>query len=341
MKILHIIAGKDAPHCAVKLITNLQGLQIEQCVLTERCQPFCADLEKNGVSLSTFPLAMPFVWLQKIMIRSFFARENPDIIHCWTARSATLLEKSAKGARPVILGWLSVADELPSYAACDKLLGMSKNVVQSLIKKGVLATRAYYIPIFTEISAAPPIDRAALATPREAKVLLSLSRLHPQKGLDTLLSALESLPECFLWLAGQGPLRRELENSAKKRGIIDRVRFLGSRFDHAALLRASDICVLSSRTEPTGDIILEAFAAGTPVVSTASVGALTLIDEGVTGLLTPIGDAKALASAIRRILHEEQLRRTLVSQGYAAYIKEYTRESSLRQWLQFYKSLVK
>jgi hypothetical protein len=209
-----------------------------------------------------------------------------------------------------------------------------------MVRHGTPADRAHFIPTFPDIAAQPPINRETLATPREAKVLLALSRLHPKKGLDTLLAALQALPDCIVWLAGDGPLRRELENTAKKRGVIDRVRFLGWRTDRAALLRAADICVLPSRYEPFGTVILEAWAAGTPLVACASAGPAATVEDGVTGLLTPIDDVDALTKAIRRALDDEPLRRTLVASGYAAYIKDYTRESVTGQWLRFYKSLL-
>jgi glycosyltransferase involved in cell wall biosynthesis len=143
-----------------------------------------------------------------------------------------------------------------------------------------------------------------------------------------------------LWLAGEGPLRRELENLAVTLGVLDRVRFLGWRTDRAALLRAADICVLPSRYEPFGTVILEAWAAGTPLVACASAGPAAHIEDGVSGLLTPINDAPALAVALRRALKDEDLRRRLVAQGYAVYIRDYTRESVTRRWIKFYQGLV-
>ena len=200
--------------------------------------------------------------------------------------------------------------------------------------------RAHYIPTFPDIAAQPPIDRATLATPRHAKILLTLSRLHPKKGLDTFLYALQQMPDCYAWMAGTGPLKHELETLAKKLGVIDRVRFLGWRTDRSALLRAADVCVLPSRYEPFGTVILEAWAAGTPLVACNSSGPAAHVVDNETGLLSPVDNAPALTGALRRALDDETLRRRLVSQGYAAYIKDYTREAVTRQWMQFYKSLV-
>ena len=92
------------------------------------------------------------------------------------------------------------------------------------------------MPTFPTIEAAEPVDRAELATPAEATVLLSLSRLHEKKGLDVLLQALAELPACVAWIAGDGPLEGELKALAARLGVADRVRFLGWRSDRGALL---------------------------------------------------------------------------------------------------------
>ena len=84
-----------------------------------------------------------------------------------------------------------------------------------MVKNGVPADRAHYIPTFPVITPLPPLDRATLNTPPGAKVLLTLSRLHQKKGLDTFLYAVKDLPDCVAWLAGDGPLQVQLEKLAE------------------------------------------------------------------------------------------------------------------------------
>ena len=76
-----------------------------------------------------------------------------------------------------------------------------------MVKNGVPADRAHYIPTFPVITPLPPLDRTTLNTPPGAKALLTLSRLHEKKGLDTFLHAVRDLPGCVAWLAGDGPLQ--------------------------------------------------------------------------------------------------------------------------------------
>ena len=209
-----------------------------------------------------------------------------------------------------------------------------------MVARGVPTGEAHYVPTFPTIEAAAPVARADLATPADATVLLALSRLHEKKGLDVLLRALAELPGCVAWIAGDGPLEGDLKALAARLGVADRVRFLGWRNDRGALLRAADICVLPSRWEPFGTVMLEAWAAGTPLVAAASQGPAALIEDGGNGLLVPVDDAPALAAAIRRLMADPALRAHLIERGRADYQQGFTREAVTERMLALYRQLI-
>src|SRR5690606_28632923 len=139
-------------------------------------------------------------------------------------------------------------------------------------------------------------------TPEDAPLLLTLGRLHPSKAQDVALAALARLPGAFLWIAGAGPLEAALKAQAHALGVHERVRFLGWRDDPSALYAAADICLFPSRYEPLGNVVIQAWAHGLPVIAAASQGPAALIAEGEDGLLVPIDDADALAAATRRLI---------------------------------------
>ena len=179
-----------------------------------------------------------------------------------------------------------------------------------------------------------------LATPADATVLLTLSRLHEKKGLDVLLAALAELPGCIAWIAGDGPLEADLKAQASRLGVADRVRFLGWRTDRGALLAAADVCVLPSRWEPFGTVMLEAWAAGTPLVAAASQGPAALIEDGGNGLLVPVDDAPALAAAIGRLIADPALEARLIERGRADYERAFTREAVTRRMIALYTEII-
>src|SRR5262249_10956102 len=140
--------------------------------------------------------------------------------------------------------------------------------------------------------------------------------------------------------AGDGPLEAQLKKLAADLGVASRVRFLGWRTDRSALLRAADVCVLPSRYEPFGTVILEAWAAKTAFVACASAGPASHVTDGVNGLLTPIGDAGALRHAIARMIADDGLRQNLIENGYKAYLQDFTPEAVTKRWIGFYSSVM-
>ncbi len=129
--------------------------------------------------------------------------------------------------------------------------------------------------------------RAVLGAPPGALVWLAAGRLAAQKDHATLLGALAARPGERLWIAGEGPLRAELERRAADLGVADRVALLGLRDDLPDLLAGCDALALSSAWEGLPNVVLEAMAAARLVVATRVGGVAELVREGVTGALCP------------------------------------------------------
>ncbi len=157
--------------------------------------------------------------------------------------------------------------------------------------------------------------RASLALPPDAPVFLTVGRLNPQKDHATLLDAFAAAARgAWLLVAGEGELRAALERRARALGVADRVRFLGVRADVPRLLAAADAFVLASRWEGNPLVVMEAMAAGLPVVATA-VGCVPDLVPADAGRLVPAGDAPALAAAMRALAADPSLRRALGERG--------------------------
>lgn len=144
--------------------------------------------------------------------------------------------------------------------------------------------------------------RAALGLPAEARLLGTVARLVPIKHQALMLQALARIRHStHLVIAGDGPLRGELESLAASLGLAGRVRFLGRRDDVPTVLAALDGFVLTSLSEGLPISVIEAMAAGLPVVATAVGGLAELVESDRTGLLVPSGDVEALAAALNRL----------------------------------------
>jgi glycosyltransferase involved in cell wall biosynthesis len=175
-------------------------------------------------------------------------------------------------------------------------------------------------------------------------ILLTAGRLAPEKGLEYLIEAaviLRSTGLHFLVvLAGEGPLRSQLEARAANRRVADRVLFLGYREDIAELVAVCDVVVLPSLREGLSIALLEAMAAGKPIVATRIGGNLAVTAHGEAALLVPPRDPQALSDAMLRCWREPALRDSLGVKARQLFENRYTEDRMLNSYRAVYRDLV-
>lgn len=181
-------------------------------------------------------------------------------------------------------------------------------------------------------------DRLTGATAQP--IVLTVARLDKQKGQRYLIEAATQVPKAMFVLVGDGPDRQELEAQARTRGVGDRVLFLGYREDVADLLACCDLFVLPSLYEGLPLSILEAMAAGKPVIASAIGGNDEVVAHGGTGLLVPPADPVALSGAIRSLLSDPVLARRLAKAGKAWVNQEFTVETMVQHVMQVYDEIL-
>ncbi|MES2710781.1 MAG: glycosyltransferase [Pseudomonadota bacterium] len=256
---------------------------------------------------------------------------GPDVVVAWMNRAARYCARAwPTPRRAPLVGRLGGYYDLKYYAGFDHLVGNTHGIRDWLVAQGWPAERAHVVPNFVEdfsgIAAAP------LAGPVR---LLAMGRLHTNKGFSTLLRAMPALPDAHLLLAGEGPEGGALEALATSLGIAERVSFLGWREDRGALLAGCDIFVCPSNHEPLGNVVLEAFSAARPIVAAAADGPREVITDGQTGVLVPVGDADALATAIAALIADPARAAQLATAGRASFEAHHAEAPVLAQWRAF------
>lgn len=175
-------------------------------------------------------------------------------------------------------------------------------------------------------------------------IVCGVGRLHPQKRFSDLVEAIfllsKTRPDVMLVLAGEGPLRAELEQLAEERGIAMRVHFTGLLDDVQPVYDAADIFALSSRWEGLPFVLLEAMAAGLPAVATRVSGVPEVVSHGETGLLIPPESPGALATALGTLLDSPPLRRSMGSAGALRVSQQYNEREMLRRTIDIYEELL-
>lgn len=304
---------------------------VAQTVVIRRGAACREDLAAAGITA----IEMPFLFngdpFTRRRLGRLFAGTKPEVVLSWMSRAAGTCPRG----RFVHVGRLGGYYDLKYYAACDHLVANTHDIADWVAGKGWPRDRVHYLPNFVDERPSAAVDRASLATPADAPVVLALGRLHSDKAFDVLLAALAELPGVHLWLAGEGPLESTLRDLARSLGVAERVHFLGWRKDVAALLGAADCLACPSRIEPLGNVILEAWVNRRPVVAAASKGPRGLVRDEDTGLLVPLEESRALAAALRRILADKALAAALAERGHAEYLRHFSQAAVTRRYVEF------
>jgi glycosyltransferase involved in cell wall biosynthesis len=256
-------------------------------------------------------------------------RRRPDVLHASSSKAGVIGRLAAVAARvPVrvftVHGWAFSAHSGAAsalYRWADRIAGRATTATicvsqreraEGLRARTCRADRTVVIANAVDVETYPqaPLERAV---PR----LISVGRLAAPKDWPTVLLGLEGLdPDAFaeLVIVGDGPERERVEEALDKRSL-GRVRLLGERKDVPSLLADADVFVLASRSEGLPLSVIEAMAAGLPVVASDVGGLRELVRDGETGALVPPGDPAALADALRPLLADRELRRRLGTAG--------------------------
>ena len=230
----------------------------------------------------------------------------------------------------------------------DRVVFNSKNVVDfSILNEGVRPEQVVVIPNGVPArDQAPdkPTLRARLGLPNDCPLIGTVGRLRPQKGVEVLLHAFQWViieePTTVLLVIGDGELRPDLERLAHTLGVADSVRFLGERPDVSDILPALDVYAHPALFEGMPNAVMEAMAAGLPVVATDVDGTRELIEDGNTGWLVPSGDAPKLAERIL-ILFADPLAARHAGQAAARKIHAaYSLEAMVAGFDDLYRSLL-
>jgi len=340
IRVLQAMAGAEfggAESFFTRMVIALRRAGLHQRVVIRKNTHRAQLLRDGGIEPVEFRFGGPLDISTRMGFRREIASFKPDIVLTWMNRATSMCPQG----NFIHVARLGGYYDLKYYAKCDHLIGNTRDIVDYLAGKGWPREKAHYLPNFVSAETAPTLPRKDYYTPKDAPLILALGRLHENKAFDVLIEAMVRIPDAYLWLAGDGPKRAELEKLAEMKGVKPRIRFLGWRDDTAALFAAADVFVCPSRHEPLGNVVVEAWAQGVPVVAADSLGPGVLIEDGESGLLVPIDDAPSLAYGISRVLADDDLRVRIATGGRAAFEKDFTEAAVVEHYLSFFEELLK
>lgn len=298
-----------------------------------------ARLTDAGVPIETLRFGGPLDLHTRYRLRNLIKQEAPDVVLSFMSRAAGFVP--APGDRFVHVARLGGYYALKNFKSADHLVCNTQDICDWLIAAGAEPDKVSHIPNFVDKGDAAPLSRAKVDTPADAPLVVALGRLHTNKAFDVLLEAMALQPSLWLWLAGDGPERAALEARATALGIGERVRFLGWLERPGPAIAAADIVAVPSRHEPLGNVVLEAWSYGKPVVAAASTGPAALIDNGVDGLLVPVDDASALATVLAEATGNADVTKVLGAAGMTKLGAGFAPALIVQQYIELFDSLLK
>lgn len=291
-------------------------------------------------------------------------RERYDIVHAhcslaglagrlaarWCGVPKIVFTVHAFASRPHQAAWkqrlaLEIERRLDPYT--DHYCVSTQIFHDQLLQKKIAETRRVsIIPLGIELASVAlsrEQARARLGLPNDAAVVISAGRLESQKGLRYLIEAWSAVrrdvPGAMLVLLGDGPLRGELESLAERLNVRESIYFTGWRTDANELLAAGDLFCLPSLWEAFGYVLLEAMAAGIPIVASDVDGIPEVLMQGRLGKLVPAGDCSSLARAVADLLHDPAERHRLKQTGLQHVHSRYALAGMVEGYATLYERL--
>ena len=318
------------------------GADIE--VITRKNPIRVPRLLDAGLKVHTLPFGGKADFYTPWAIKKIIQKTEADVVQTWMSRAAqkTPNWQQSKIEKPYVnIARLGGYYKISHFKTMDYFVAISPDLKRHIIDGGIDLNKVHHINNFAETEEdVVPVRREDLDTPDDATVVLTLARLHDSKALDIAIEGLQDLPNVYLWIAGEGPLRSDLEELAKEKKVSDRVRFLGWRSDRAALLQTADMCAFISRVEPFGTVFAQSWANKTPVIVSDADGPRQYCRDGEDSLVIPKDNVEAFVSAVKNLQGNNVLQMNLVKNGYKRYLNEFTKEKSVQAYLDLYQEIL-
>lgn len=362
MRLLLLVPTLDPSGAEKQLVLLARGLPrpaftVHVCCLT-RGGPYQQWLDEANIPCTILHKRFKFDPVALSRLKGLLGDFQPDVLHSWlfAANAYGRLACGAAPRCPVIIsercvdtwkaGWQHWLDRRLARRT-SALVANSQAVARFYRERGFPPGRISVIPNGIDLPGeAPDRDRIRreLDLPLDVPVVLFTGRLARQKRLDDLLWAFELLRavrgNVLFLVAGDGPERARLQEFASRLSLQNHVRFLGTRNDVPRLLAASDLFWLASDFEGMSNSVMEAMAAGLPVIASDIPPNRELVVPGETGFLVPVGDQAGFAQFAERILFDRDLAASLGLAGRERMATQFSVEAMVRGHQALYEQVL-
>ena len=358
MKILHIESGRHLYGGALQVYYLLRGLASEDCrnVLVCPSQGRIADVSEPYATVYAVPLAGDLDPRLLSHLNRIARQEQPDLIHVHSRRGADIWGALAavRVRVPAIITRRVDNPEIPvlarlKYRFYDRVITISEGIRNVLLQEGVPSGKIVCV------HSAVDSDRYSKACDRSwfqrefgldagIKAVGMVAQFIDRKGHRYLFEAVPKIltrfPDTMFLLFGRGPRENELKKLASEQGISAHLRFAGFRDDLDRIFPCLDLLVHPALMEGLGVSLLQAAAAGVPMVATNVGGIPEIVRDGINGYLIEPADEQVLADRVIDILQNQETARRFAAESLRIIKSEFSIGSMVRGNLSVYKELI-
>ena len=316
-----------------------------------------AELQQADIPVTCLGARRSWQFWIVIRLARLLRKQKPSILQCFLFHANLVGRIAGRLARVKhIASGIRVAEKrsrLPLWLdrctnwMVDRNVCVSRAVADFSIRAGLRADKVTVIPNGVDVErfrGATAADLQEFGIPPNSQTVIAVGRLDPQKNPTLLLDATQSLiphhNQLHVLFVGDGPLAGELKQAVINRNLTDRIHFAGWKPNIAQLLKASFCLVLPSRWEGLPNAVLEAMAAGLPVISTRVEGTEDLVTPDVTGILIPPDSVDALEAALDRLLANPDSASSMGKNAQNQVEKDFTIEAMVANYDDFFRSLL-
>jgi glycosyltransferase involved in cell wall biosynthesis len=363
VRVVHIIPTLDRGGAEKQLTLLAAGLprdefEVQVCCLT-RGGPLEADLAAAGIPVTILGKSWKIDPYALWKLYRFLVDAKPDIVQTWlfAANSYGRLAASWAGVKHIVGGercvdewkmWHEVMIDRWLAGSTETIVVNSPAISDFYTAKGIAADKFTVIP--NGVPDPPPLTKTRdellreLSLPANVQLIVCVNRLWQQKRVKDMIWCMDQLstvaPDIHLLICGDGPQREQLERYTRLTENASRVHFLGVRDDVLQILPHCHALWLASEYEGLPNAILEAMAAGIPVIASDIPGNRDLVIDGETGLLFPVGHRATLSRQMLRILSDPDLGRQLAAAGRARVRRDFNVPLMIERFASLYRKLV-
>lgn len=358
IKALCVTEDPDRPTTAT--FAGLQRAGVDVTVICPAHSERRAWLAENGVRLLDIPLRKRVDRDAVRRLRAELISGHYDILHLFSNKALQNGLAASRGLPVKIVAYRGIVGNVSFFSPVSWLRFLNPRIDRIVCVAN--AVRDYFLemrPAFLRIPAerlvtiykghsldwyrAVPADLAAVGVPKGAFALACVANYRPRKGIEVLVDAFAQLPaawQAHLLLIGGGMDARPLARRIAASGVAERIHVLGYRSDAPSLTAACDVFVLpSTKREGLARSLIEAMAYGVAPVVTDCGGSPELVVHGECGLVVPVRDAGALATAVRQLHDDKTLRARFGAAARERIARNFRIEDTIAQTLALYRGL--